>query len=128
MSADVVPLFPDEPDEPGDGRTEAAAAVDVNVWDERWAKTRHESYRSVIEAVREQGDFVVGWGPGGAPLFTASDEVRFESEVILGDDWDERITTMHTPIQVPPLRAVRNPLRVTVPNTPPITPPSTTRP
>jgi len=69
----------------------------VNFWDERWVQTRHESYAPVIEAVREHGDPFIGWGVGGGPLLSSSDEVRFESEVVPGGDWNERITTMHTP-------------------------------
>ena len=69
----------------------------VNAWDGAWVATRHESYGPVIEVVREHGDYQVGWGTGGQPLFTASEELRFEAETIPGDDWNERVTTMHTP-------------------------------
>jgi hypothetical protein len=69
----------------------------VHVWNPQWLESRHESYRPVIEAVQEHCDLVAFWGPGGGLLFTASSELRFETEVLPGDDWDERITTMHTP-------------------------------
>lgn len=69
----------------------------VHVWDPDWTAGRHESYRPVVEAVEEHCDLCAFWGPGGGPLYTASPELRFESEVVPGDDWDERSTTMHTP-------------------------------
>lgn len=69
----------------------------VHVWNAEWVDSRHESYQPVIEAVAENCDLCAFWGPGGGPLFTASPELRFETEVVPGDDWDERITTMHTP-------------------------------
>jgi hypothetical protein len=69
----------------------------VNFWDERWVETRHESYGPVVEAVGEHGDPFIGWGAGGGPLLSGSSEVRHESEVRAGTDWDEHVTTMHTP-------------------------------
>ena len=70
----------------------------VNFWDERWVATRHASYRPVVEAVRQHGDPFIGWGVGGGPLLTTSQEVRFETAVVPGDDWNEHLTTMHTPL------------------------------
>jgi len=69
----------------------------VNFWDERWVATRHPSYAPLIEAVGKHGDPFIGWGVGGGPLLTASAEVRYESEVIPGEDWNETVITMHTP-------------------------------
>ncbi|HJN18680.1 MAG TPA: hypothetical protein QGH10_24470, partial [Armatimonadota bacterium] len=69
----------------------------VNAWDDAWIESRHESYASIIEAVKEHGDYFVPWGVGGAPFYTASEEIRYESEVIEGDDWNERVATVHTP-------------------------------
>jgi hypothetical protein len=69
----------------------------VSFWDDSWVATRHPSYRPLIAAVAEHGDPFVGWGVGGGPLLTASQDVRFETAVREGADWDEHVTTMHTP-------------------------------
>ncbi len=68
----------------------------VRVWDQQWCESRHESYRPVIEAVREHGDYEVGFGLGGGPLLTAH---PIESESTSEDvgDWIIQRTTMHTP-------------------------------
>ncbi|MGQ9733201.1 MAG: uroporphyrinogen decarboxylase family protein [Candidatus Zipacnadales bacterium] len=69
----------------------------VNFWDERWVATRDESYRPLIDAVAEYSDPFIGWSLGGGPLLTAAQEVWVETEVRRGEDWDEHITTLHTP-------------------------------
>jgi len=69
----------------------------VRAWDEQWCQTRHESYQPIIEAVREHGDYEVGWGAGGGPFLTASDEVTAETESEDVGDWIIQRTTIHTP-------------------------------
>jgi uroporphyrinogen-III decarboxylase len=69
----------------------------VSFWDERWVETRHPSYAPVIEAVRQYGDPFIGWGVGGGPLLTSSPDVRYESQVLPGADWDTHVVTLRTP-------------------------------
>jgi len=67
------------------------------VWNEQWCRTRHESYQPIIEAVKEHGDYEVGWGAGGGMFMTASDEVTLETRSEDAGDWTVHYTTVHTP-------------------------------
>lgn len=69
----------------------------VPVWNEAWVRSRDASYRPLVDAVREHGDWVAGWGPqtgrflSDAPL----DVSRAATE--LDDRWTLHETTLQTP-------------------------------
>ncbi len=68
----------------------------VRAWDERWCETRHESYRPIIEAVREHGAYELGAGIGGGYVLSAHPiEATTESEDV--GDWIIQRTTIQTP-------------------------------
>ena len=71
----------------------------VNVWDDVWVATRHQSYRSLIQAVIEHCDVIVRPGAGDlyAPLLTATARDAAETTVVDAGAWDIRRTTVHTP-------------------------------
>lgn len=68
----------------------------VRAWDEQWCETRHESYRPIIEAVREHGAYELGSGFGGGHALTAYPLASsVESENV--GDWVIQRTTIQTP-------------------------------
>lgn len=68
----------------------------VRAWDERWCESRHESYRPIIEAVREHGAYELGTGLGGGELLTSHPiDTSVESED--AGDWIIHRTTIETP-------------------------------
>ena len=69
----------------------------VRSWDEEWVATRHPSYRPVIEAIAEHGDYQLGWGVGRGVLLSGTDEAYYSSVTEPGDDWNIITTTLHTP-------------------------------
>ncbi|MEA3403224.1 MAG: uroporphyrinogen decarboxylase family protein [Armatimonadota bacterium] len=68
----------------------------VRAWDEQWCATRHESYQPVIEAVREYGDYEVGFGLGGGRFLTGH-PVEEETTSEDAGDWIIHRTVIHTP-------------------------------
>ncbi len=69
----------------------------VRCWDDDWVATRHPSYGPVIDVVAEHGDYQLGWGSGGGVLLSGTSEAWYSSETIPGGDWNDVITTLHTP-------------------------------
>lgn len=68
----------------------------VRAWDEHWCETQDESYRPIIEAVREHGAYETGTGIGGGIALTAH---PIESATTTEDigDWIIHRTTIQTP-------------------------------
>lgn len=69
----------------------------VRSWDEQWVAAQHLSYRPVIEAVAEHGDYQLGWSPDKGILLSTTDQAHWTSETVPGDEWNEIISTLHTP-------------------------------
>lgn len=68
----------------------------VRAWDEEWCRTRHESYRPIIEAVKEHGAYEVGYSLGGGLFLSAAPlQTTTESQDI--GDWVLVRTTIETP-------------------------------
>lgn len=68
----------------------------VRAWDDQWCETRHGSYQPIIEAVREHGDYQVGFGLGGGRFLSAA-QPDTEVETEEAGDWVLQRTTIHTP-------------------------------
>ena len=68
----------------------------VRAWDREWVATRHPSYRPVIDAVAEYGDYVLNWGPPGGWFLTQA-QVPATTHQVGHPDWVESITLWHTP-------------------------------
>ncbi len=69
----------------------------VHAWDDEWVNTRHPSYRPVIEAVREHGDYRAPWSAGSGPFLSATTDLKVTAEQVDHRDWIETITTLHAP-------------------------------
>ncbi len=76
----------------------------IHAWDQRWCESRHSSYRPIIEAVREYGDYEVSFSLGGGRFLTDA-SLETESEREETGDWVIDRTTIRTPAG--PLTAVR---------------------
>lgn len=69
----------------------------VPVWNETWVRSRHESYRPLIEAVRQHGDWVASWSPPtGRFLSDAPLELSTTTREV-DDRWVLFETTLQTP-------------------------------
>jgi len=69
----------------------------VRCWDPQWVATRHSSYRPVIEAVSEYGDYESWWQPPSGRFLSLTDEIGATARHVERTDWTETITTIHTP-------------------------------
>ncbi|HIE53013.1 MAG TPA: hypothetical protein EYP85_14780 [Armatimonadetes bacterium] len=69
----------------------------VQVWSEKWLQSKDESFAPLIEAVREVGDWVATWSPGGGPFLTVLEEGQVETQVTDANDWTLHQTTVPTP-------------------------------
>ncbi len=68
----------------------------VPAWDEQWCTIRHESYRPIIEAVREHGAYEAGYSLGGGPFLSAASLPSTTEREDVGD-WVIVRTTIETP-------------------------------
>ena len=71
----------------------------VNIFNENWVRSRHPSYRPLIEYVREKTDPIVFWSAGWGYGLTAVDpEARSERVVEEDADWRLVETRLETPL------------------------------
>lgn len=68
----------------------------VRSWDTRWCESRHSSYRPIIEAVREHGDYEAAWSLGGGRFLSAA-EIDTQTQSREEGDWILHRTTFRTP-------------------------------
>lgn len=68
----------------------------VPAWDDHWVEAQDPSYRPVIDAVAQHGDYCLSWGPPSGLLLSMA-TVPTTTEQAELPDWIETTTTIHTP-------------------------------
>ncbi|MEN6645000.1 MAG: uroporphyrinogen decarboxylase family protein [Armatimonadia bacterium] len=69
----------------------------VRAWDPDWVETRDPSYRPLIDAVTEHGDYNDTWGAPAGLFYSAADVTTTETWTEDRDDWIANYTLYHTP-------------------------------
>lgn len=69
----------------------------VPVWNDAWVRSRHPSYRPLMDAVLEHGDWVSGWAPQTGRFLSDAPLELSSAARELDDRWTLHETTLHTP-------------------------------